>query len=113
MLALSAFTLLKLTKKIPDGNYPYQEKGKLSYFRAIALCKQVSLENNDLAGKTSEILSLLWLSAIFDNPEASWPLRIRSRLSMSIVFDSLWWWRENYKYLPSAVPASRSASKRR
>ncbi len=113
MLALSAFTLLKLTKKITDGSSSFREKGKLSYFRAIALCKQISVENNDLAGKTSEILSVLWLSAIFDNPEASWPLRIRSRLSMSIVFDALWWWRENYKYSSPAMPVPRSASKRR
>lgn len=85
MLALSAFTLLKLVKIITDDISPYRAKGKLCYFQAIALCKQVSVENNDLASKTSEILSLLWLSDIFANPEISWPLRIRSRLSMSIV----------------------------
>jgi len=74
MLALSAFTLLKLTKKISDGQLSIPGKGKAFLLRAITLCKQVSLENNDLAGKTSEIPSLLWLSAIFDNPEVSWPL---------------------------------------
>jgi len=66
----------------------------------MALAKKVSIENNDIPAKSTQVLKQLWMSnKVFmqDNEiEGSLKLRIRSRLAMSLALDCLWWWKEEF-----------------
>jgi hypothetical protein len=74
--------------------------GERAYFSAIRFLRQTSLENDDLGARGVSILSQLWTSQnVFRRPNGqhdSLATRIRSRLSMSVVFDCFWWWREEF-----------------
>ncbi|GLA38218.1 hypothetical protein AnigIFM63309_005224 [Aspergillus niger] len=75
------------------------EKAKTSYFTAINLAKQMSVYNFDIAAKTVMVLSQLWNSTkAFRKADGSeyLALRIRSRLVVSPVIDTVWWWREEF-----------------
>lgn len=76
------------------------DAGERAYFSAIQFCKQASLENDDLGARAFTILSQLWTSRnVFQRSNGridSLSTRIRTRLSMSIVFDCFWWWREEF-----------------
>ncbi len=78
--------------------------GKSYLFLAIRLLKQMSLVNNDLCAKSAEFLSTMWShQTIFKAPGPDWwTLRIRNRLSMSVVFDSVLVFIEEYGCHPSS-----------
>jgi len=99
MMMLAAFTVLKL-KKSSFSRCLNMESVKSSYFSAMALAKKVSIENNDIPAKSTQVLKQLWMSnKVFmqDNEiEGSLKLRIRSRLAMSLALDCLWWWKEEF-----------------
>ncbi|KAI9871212.1 MAG: hypothetical protein M1830_003195 [Pleopsidium flavum] len=99
MMMLAAFTILKL-KKSSFLRYLDIESVKCSYFSAIALARKVSIENNGIPAKSTQVLKQLWLShKVFmedDEIEGSLKSRIRSRLAMSLAVDCLWWWKEEF-----------------
>lgn len=63
--------------------------------------RESSLENDDLYARGAMILSQLWTSTrVFQGPDGivdGLSLRIRTRLSMGVVFDCFWWWREEFQ----------------
>ncbi len=101
---LSAFTILKISKSLLKP-YLDLESGKKSYFFAIALLRMNSLENDDLSAMGAMILTQLWTSSkIFrraNGAMSSLRLSVRSRMTMSVVFDCFWWWREEFGGRPS------------
>ncbi|CAM1507621.1 Fc.00g072620.m01.CDS01 [Cosmosporella sp. VM-42] len=98
-VTLAALSILKIQRSelVPLVDLSAGEK---AYFSAILFCRGSSLENDDLGARGVSILSQLWTSQnIFkrsDGRVESLGTRIRSRLSMSIVFDCFWWWREEF-----------------
>ncbi|KAH8892217.1 hypothetical protein GQ53DRAFT_841049 [Thozetella sp. PMI_491] len=74
--------------------------GEDMFFEAIRLSKKHSIQNNDLGSRTAIILTQLWSSTrVFKFKDGSVDglrLLLRGRLSMSIVFDCLWWWRAEF-----------------
>lgn len=74
--------------------------GEKAYFAAIRVHRQTSLENDDIGARGFSILSQLWTSPnTFRKSNGrleSLDTHIRSRLSMSVVFDCFWWWREEF-----------------
>ena len=98
-VTLAAISILKIHRSelAPFVNLHAGEK---AYFSAILFCRGSSLENDDLGARGVSILSQLWTSQnIFkrlDGRVESLVTRIRSRLSMSVVFDCFWWWREEF-----------------
>jgi hypothetical protein len=83
--------------------------GKSTFFRALDLGKRLATENcRDLASRNTLTLTQLWNSKkAFKRPNGTeyLSLRIRSRLAMSPVYDTAWWWREEFggqmgAYLP-------------
>jgi hypothetical protein len=76
------------------------EAGEQAYFAAIFFSRESTLQNNDLSARGASILSQLWNSQnIFkskDDKVDCLSSRISSRLSMSVVFDCLWWWRQEF-----------------
>ena len=116
MTMLAAFTLLKLSK---SSFARFFNKGnlKISYFSAISLTQRISVQNNDLPAKTAQVLTQLWTSKALSSEEGgsevSLALRIRTRLSMSLVHDCLWWWREEFGGRPRLNPVGKYASHER
>jgi hypothetical protein len=112
MLIASACSILKLSRS-PRLQHLDKQTGTSSYFSVIALCKKISIENNDTPGRSAGILSQLWTaSAIFTRSDGEnwWQLRVRTRLNMSIVFDYLRWYRELFGGQSNAYP-QQSADK--
>ena len=76
------------------------DAGQKAYFAAILFFRKSSLESDDLCARAAGILTQLWTSNnVFKCSNGrieSLGTRIRSRLSMSIVFDCFWWWKEEF-----------------
>ncbi len=85
-------------------------RGKKAYFAAIHLCKQMSVRTDDSLAKATVIFTQLWgctdLFRSRDGDLGSMALHVRSRVGMSLVFDSLWSWRQRFEGLP--LPYSKS-----
>jgi transcriptional regulatory protein LEU3 len=98
-ISLAAFSILKISKSSLSSFLDFRT-GERAYFAAIRFLKKASLENDDLSAKAAAILTQLWTSdRVFkraDGEIESLTLRIRSRSSMSVVFDCIWWWREEF-----------------
>jgi hypothetical protein len=81
-------------------------RARASYFTAINLAKQMSVESTDMAAKTVTILNALWNSSkAFRKADGSeyTGLRIRSRLAISAVVDAVWWFRDEFDPLSRSV----------
>ncbi|PNP47018.1 hypothetical protein THARTR1_10523 [Trichoderma harzianum] len=96
---LAAFTILKIHRSELAPHLDLQA-GEQAYFAAIFFAREESLQNNDLSARAASILGQLWNSqSIFKNKNGtvdSLTSRISSRLSMSTLFDCLWWWRQEF-----------------
>ncbi|KAJ5625345.1 hypothetical protein N7510_001654 [Penicillium lagena] len=97
-LLLSSVALLRILKsstcQVLDTG-----RARTSFFTAINLAKQMSVEHTDMAAKTVTILNALWNSSkAFRKADGSeYPgLRIRSRLAISAVVDAVWWFRDEF-----------------
>ncbi|GAA91578.1 C6 transcription factor [Aspergillus luchuensis] len=109
-LLLASSALLRVLKG-PHWATMDVDKAKSSYFTAINLAKQMSVENFDIAAKTVMVLSQLWNSTkAFRKADGSeyLALRIRSRLVVSPVIDTVWWWREEFDPLFYSTASSQS-----
>ena len=96
MLILAAICLLKIL----SSNYsPYVDcaSGKRLFNSSLILLRRCSLENNDSVGRASKILGQLWsvhrTLAVGDEEPS---LRVRTRLSASVLHDALWFWRQEF-----------------
>ncbi|RAL04650.1 putative C6 transcription factor (Leu3) [Aspergillus ibericus CBS 121593] len=97
-LLLAASALMRILKG-PQWATMDVDKAKSSFFSAINLAKQMSVDNYDIAAKTVIVLSQLWNSTkAFRKSDGSEyvALRIRSRLVLSPVIDTVWWWRDEF-----------------
>jgi len=108
-ICLAAFTLLRLFKSRFEQilDLDVKEEGKSALFVAINLLKRMSLVNNDICAKSAEFLSTMWRDQNFFKTSdlSSWcKLRVRNRLSMSVVFDSILVWVETHGCV-NVVPA--------
>jgi hypothetical protein len=102
-LSLASFTLLRMMKSrfTQTLEESIAEDGKYSLFVGIHILKQMSIANNDVCTKSAEMLSTMWTNqALFKTSDYGilWTLRIRNRLSMSVVFDTILVWIEQYGY---------------
>jgi hypothetical protein len=94
---LASFTILRLLKA-STAQY-MDENAKEGLFLGIRVLNRLSTETNDGPAKIAQMLTQLWNSekAFKDsNGMEHMALRIRTRLAMSPVFDSIWWWREEF-----------------
>jgi transcriptional regulatory protein LEU3 len=97
-LYLSSCTLLRLLKTSFAKNLD-TTSGEALFLSSVGLLQKLSIGNNAYHAKAATILSLLWGSEkVFKNADGSetHELRIRSRSTMSLVFDCFWWWREEF-----------------
>ncbi|KAH8125376.1 hypothetical protein FP744_10007043 [Trichoderma asperellum] len=110
MLVAAAFTLLKLMRSFFSKTIDFQ-RGRNLFHRSIQAIRATSVVSNDLQWRLAELMVQMWNGARLDqknyNQEDDTPiqvddslqLKVRCRHSMSLVFDSVWRWREEYQAL--------------
>ncbi len=95
--ALTAITILRLSRSSMAPHLDL-DAGEKAYFSAIKAFQKASLQPDDLRSRAATILSQLWTNQdVFKYPDGhidSLRTRIRSRLSMSIVFDCFLWYKD-------------------
>jgi hypothetical protein len=99
-MTLAAFIILKILRSCLASRVDLRT-GEKAYFTVIVSLRASSLENDDLHARGAMILTQLWTSTrLFRGPDGvvnGLSLRIRTRSSMSVVFDCFWWWREEFQ----------------
>ena len=105
MIIAAGFALLKLLNSFFASHIDF-ETGRTLFNRTIIAIRAVSVSTNDLPSRLAEVLAQLWKgsaaysrkindgNAITDN---SLQLKVKCRMSMSLVFDSVWRWREEFQ----------------
>ena len=105
MVIACGFTLLKLLNSFFAGMIDL-DQGKKLFTRTIQTIRQISVVHNDLPSRLAEVLAQLWRAGGNGSPPSpSWDgsmddtlqLKVRCRMSMSLVFDSVWRWREDFQ----------------
>lgn len=96
-VGLAAIKLLKILNS-SLSQYVDFDAGKRLFNSAMYLIRRSSVEDNDLAGRSSKILTQLWVvhNSLTARREQEPRLRINTRLSASLLHDSLWLWREEF-----------------
>ncbi|KAI9847686.1 MAG: hypothetical protein M1837_001934 [Sclerophora amabilis] len=106
MIIAGSFALLKLLNSFFAHLIDF-ESGKRLFQRTIWAIRKISVLSNDLPSRLAEVLAQLWrgggaearISSGRDDLEMdrSLQLKVRCRMSMSLVFDSVWRWREEFQ----------------
>ncbi|EXJ63637.1 uncharacterized protein A1O5_11398 [Cladophialophora psammophila CBS 110553] len=97
-LMVTSHVLLRLLKT-SLSRYIDVERAKTALFLGISLHKRMSVQNDDLPARNGVALTQLWNSnRVFKRPNGTEvvALRIRSRLTGSVVLDGIVWWREEF-----------------
>ena len=109
MTSASGFVILKLVQS-PATEYVDAAASKSLFNSAILAVRSMSVSNNDLPGRLAEVLAQLKARGNrAARNKTDWQilqLNVRSRMSMSIVFDSLWEWRRGFEMGESKAPSS-------
>lgn len=94
------FILLKILSNSHFKRLLDEAAGRKVLNSSISALRRSSVANNDLPGRLSDVLAYF---VTLSNPEAfggttpsDLSLSVRTRLSHSIVYDSLWIWRRNF-----------------
>ena len=107
MLA-AGFGLLKLNYSFLGQHGLDTESAKILFRKTIFALRGMSVAENDLAERLAEVLAQVWLSGRVraepneDNIgigdfDDSLRLKVRCRMSMSLVYDAVWRWRQNFQ----------------
>lgn len=100
MVLAAAFSVLRLSTS-PLIEYLDALAAKQLFNSSITAVRKISITNNDIPGRLAEVLAQLKARRNRSSKELtvdwdSLQLKVRSRLSMSISFDSLWEWRRGF-----------------
>ena len=96
MIIAAAFTLLKLLNSF-FASFIDLEYGKNLFTRTIATIRKISVMREDLPSRLAEVLAQMWRAGQQGNFTSSLEIRVRCRMSMSLVYDSVWRWREEFE----------------
>ncbi|KAH9993282.1 hypothetical protein F4779DRAFT_608826 [Xylariaceae sp. FL0662B] len=109
MLVAAGFALLKLMRSFFAKTIDF-ERGRTLFHKTINAIRRTSVLNNDLQWRLAELMVQMWNGARLENNHSSFndddasvliddslQLKVRCRHSMSLVFDSIWRWREEYQ----------------
>jgi hypothetical protein len=105
-LMVPCHVLLRLLKT-SYGQYIDAERSKTALFQGITLHKRMAVHHDDVASRNGAALTQLWSSTrAFKHPDGSEAagMRVRSRLTGSIVLDGVVWWREEFKGFMGVYP---------
>jgi hypothetical protein len=105
MLVAAGFSLLKLMRSFFVKQID-EDRGRHLFHRTIQAIRTTSVVRNDLNWRLAELMVQMWNGAKDTAPSGrgddlaiddSLQLKVRCRHSMSLVFDSIWHWREEYQ----------------
>ena len=116
MIFAACFTLLKLLSSFFAKEIEF-ERGRALFHRTIQTIRGMSVINNDLPWRLAELMVQMWNGARIEQRsqlaqmsgnngtghetrtmvDDSLQLKVRCRMSMSLVFDSIWRWREEFQ----------------
>ncbi|KAK0731367.1 hypothetical protein B0H67DRAFT_564586 [Lasiosphaeris hirsuta] len=110
MLVAAGFALLKLLRSFFSKTIDF-DRGRDLFHRTIRAIRTTSVVQNDLHWRLAELMVQIWNGARLEgtHPQTyhsdeigtdiddSLQLKVRCRHSMSLVFDSIWHWREEYQ----------------
>lgn len=112
MIIAGCVTLLKLLSSFFAREVDF-ERGRQLFHRTIQAIRSMSVINNDLAWRLAELMVQMWNGARVEQRsqlqhngnghdtrtivDDSLQLKVRCRMSMSLVFDCVWRWREEFQ----------------
>ncbi|KAL8911726.1 MAG: hypothetical protein Q9172_007622 [Xanthocarpia lactea] len=105
MIIAAGFTLLKLLNSFFADSVKLAH-GRDLFLKTIKAIRTISVATNDLPSRLAEVLAQLWKSGgsglrdgrgSAKSLENSLQLKVRCRMSMSLVYDSVWRWREEFQ----------------
>jgi hypothetical protein len=108
MLVAAGFALLKLLRSFFAKSIDI-DRGRSLFHRTVQAIRATSVVQNDLNWRLAELMVQIWNGARLDDRRSSFheddtadiddslQLKVRCRHSMSLVFDSIWHWREEYQ----------------
>ncbi|KAI5864753.1 hypothetical protein GGS23DRAFT_561647 [Durotheca rogersii] len=109
MLVAAGFALLKLMRSFFARTIDF-DRGRTLFHKTINAIRSTSVLDNDLQWRLAELMVQMWNGARLDSSsntslheddaaviDDSLQLKVRCRHSMSLVFDSIWRWREEYQ----------------
>jgi Fungal specific transcription factor domain len=123
MMLAAGFSLLKLMHNFLSQVESDTRGASELLTRTLWALRSMSVVDNDLAERLSEVLAQVWKSGrvraepshnIGDQSyDDSLQLKVKCRMSMSLVFDSVWRWRKNFKFQGGKPSERQSARVRR
>lgn len=97
MIVSAAFALMKLLKS-PFSRQIDMDHGKFLFNGAISSIRRISVVDNDRPVRLANVISQMWNSGSSTSlGDEALQLGIRSRMSMSHVYDTVWRWRRRFK----------------
>jgi len=117
LIIAGGFTLLKLLSSFFAREIEF-ERGRLLFHRTINAIRSMSVINNDLPWRLAELMVQMWNGARVEQRsplqqqvhpvngmgaekrtvvDDSLQLKVRCRMSMSLVYDCVWRWREEFQ----------------
>lgn len=103
MMLAGGFALMKLCKSFFSAHIDLDYTKRL-FNRTIWSIRAISVSNNDLPQRLTEVLTQMWKQGGSPTPrpasasseiDDSLQLKVRCRMSVSLVYDSVWRWRED------------------
>lgn len=101
------FTLMKLLNSFFAAQVD-TVTGRTIFLQTVSALRSISVVQNDLPQRLAEVLAQLWQASgaggqrLFDengvkrDVDDSLQIKIRCRMSMSLVYDSIWRWKERF-----------------
>lgn len=104
MIVAAGFVLLKLLSSFFAADIDL-ERGRQLFHKTIQAIRTMSVTNNDLSWRLAELMVQMWNGVRVESRanlgngqlDGSLQLKVRCRHSMSLVFDSIWRWREDFQ----------------
>ena len=102
MIVSAAFALMKLLKSDFRRHIDF-EHGKLLFNGAISAIRRISVMDHDRPVRLADILAQMWNAGSPEGPagEDALQLKVRCRMSMSHVYDTVWRWRQRFRPMKS------------
>ncbi|KAJ5910810.1 uncharacterized protein N7473_000113 [Penicillium subrubescens] len=97
MIVSAAFALMKLLKSNFSRHIDFNH-GKLLFNGAISAIRRISVMDHDRPVRLADILSQMWnATGPMAAEEDGLQLKVRCRMSMSHVYDTVWRWRQRFR----------------
>ncbi|KAJ5928198.1 transcriptional regulator family: Fungal Specific TF [Penicillium verhagenii] len=110
MIVSAAFALMKLLKSNFNRHIDFNH-GKLLFNGAISAIRRISVMDHDRPIRLADILAQMWnATGAEPTTEDDLQLKVRCRMSMSHVYDTVWRWRQRFRPVKSLEEMQAAAA---